>query len=272
MISILGCGWLGMPLGKALVGSGKLVKGSTTKPDKLEEISRQSIVSFLIQLDDLSNKAELMEFLDNEILIINVPPGRNHIHADDYPHKLAKLNDYINQSQIQKVIFVSSTSVYEENNSVVFEDSFISSNASAQRLFLAEEVFRNNPNIQTTVIRMAGLIGPNRHPGRFFGGKTQIPDGLIPVNLIHLDDCIGIIEEVIQQEYWGQTIHAAAPSHPTKKEFYSLASAIYNNTKADFLEEKGKFKIINPDKLVKDLNYQFKHPDLMAWLLQNHQN
>ena len=34
-ISILGCGWLGLPLAKALIENGFSVKGSTTSTDKL---------------------------------------------------------------------------------------------------------------------------------------------------------------------------------------------------------------------------------------------
>ena len=35
-ITILGCGWLGLPLAQTLVKEGYSVKGSTTTEDKLE--------------------------------------------------------------------------------------------------------------------------------------------------------------------------------------------------------------------------------------------
>jgi len=60
-------------------------------------------------------------------------------------------------------------------------------------LYRSEQLFHENTNFQTTVIRLAGLIGPGRNPARFFAGKTNIPNGNAPVNLIHLDDCIGFI-------------------------------------------------------------------------------
>jgi nucleoside-diphosphate-sugar epimerase len=265
MISILGCGWLGMPLAKDLVKAGVYVKGSTTKTEKLKEISAFHIVPFLIHLNNL-DKNIVTDFLENEILLINVPPGRNNPDPNAYVKHLEDLNLCIDKSSIKKVIFISSTSVYKENNSVVTEEGEISKEETAQRLFRAEEIFRNNPKIETTIIRMSGLIGPNRHPGRFFGGKENIPNGLSPVNLIHLDDCIGIIKSVIQQNYWGHTINASALSHPTKKEFYTRAAEKYNGSSASFKEENQQFKIISSEKLIRDLSYEFEHPDLMKWL------
>ncbi len=265
MISILGCGWLGMPLAKVFVGSGIPVKGSTTKAGKLKEMKDNEIVPFLVQLNNLGNDA-ISLFLENEILIINIPPGRNNPDPDAYTTQLTALNEHINQSPVKKLIFVSSSSVYQENNSLVTEESEISMEETVQRIFRAEEIFRKNPRIETTVIRMSGLIGPNRHPGRFFAGKENIPNGLSPVNLIHLDDCISIIKSTIDHHYWGQTINASALIHPTKQEFYTKASEIYNGSSPSFIEENQKFKIISSEKLLRELSYEFKHPDLMVWL------
>lgn len=267
MISILGCGWLGMPLAKELSKKFKGVKGSTTRKEKLEEISNNGISPYLITLASLKAK-NVISFLDNEILIINVPPGRSATTLSPYLQNLENLNSFIGESNIKKVIFISSTSVYKENNGVVTEDSEVGDGESALKMFNAEEIFRNNQNIETTVVRMSGLIGPNRHPGRFFSGKEDIPNGLSPVNLIHLDDCIGIIQSIIGHNYWDKTINASALSHPSKKEFYTKAIHLYNGTKAGFKDENVTFKIISSDKLLYDLNYKFKHPDLMKWLAE----
>lgn len=265
MISILGCGWLGMPLAKELTKQFSPVKGSTTRVEKIEEIRNNGISPYLITLSNLEAK-NVLSFLDNEILIINVPPGRNSSTPSPYLQNLKNINSFLSESNIKKVVFVSSTSVYKENNGLVTESSEISTEDSPQRLFNAEEIFRNNQHIKTTVVRMSGLIGPNRHPGRFFSGKENIPNGLSPVNLIHLDDCIGIIKAIIDNNSWDETINASALSHPSKKEFYTKATQLYNGTKAHFKDENLGFKTISSNKLLNDLNYEFKHPDLMKWL------
>ena len=50
-ISILGCGWLGKPLGAELIKSGYEVSGSTTQESKLHELEVLGIKPFLIKLD-----------------------------------------------------------------------------------------------------------------------------------------------------------------------------------------------------------------------------
>lgn len=266
MISVLGCGWLGLPLAKHLKSLNQYIKGSTTKVEKLSELSLTGIDPFIVHLSPDVKGDRISYFLDSEILIINIPPGRKPEEADTYVDKMHALIKEIKLSPIQKIIFISSTSVYEETNQIVNEESLISQAESAQRIYNAEQIFRNNTKFKTTIIRMSGLIGPQRHPGRFFAGKENIPGGLIPVNLIHLDDCISIISKIIEQDIWGETFNAAAPTHPTKMEFYQKATSLLSGQNAHFLEEKNQFKIISSEKLIQKLDYKFKHPDLLSWL------
>jgi nucleoside-diphosphate-sugar epimerase len=271
-IAVLGCGWLGFPLAKSLVIKSFFVNGSTTSIDKVSRIASNGIAPFLINLGLEKSGDDIQLFLDADLLIINIPPGRGTEQADDYEDKISALAKEIEKSTIKKVIFISSTSVYPEINDHVdetYEDK--SESASAKRMLAAEEIIKSIPIIQSTIIRMAGLIGPNRHPGRFFSGKENIPAGLSPVNLIHLEDCIGVIEFVIENNLWDQTFNAAAPSHPLKTDFYDLASQKFNGKSAQFLQEEGSYKIVDSAKIISE-GYQFKHPDLMKWLLQNPQN
>lgn len=271
-IAVLGCGWLGLPLAKSLLAKSYFINGSTTSVEKLPMIVSNGIAPFLVQLGSKLIGDDLQLFLNVDLLVINIPPGRSTNQADDYEAKISALAQEIQKSTIQKVIFISSTSVYPDNQTTVDERfNLINGSDAAKRMIKAEEIIKSIPNIQSTVIRMAGLIGPNRHPGRFFAGKENIPAGLSPVNLIHLDDCIGIIEFVIENDLWDQTYNGAAPSHPLKLDFYSLASQKFDGSLAKFLPEKGSYKIVDSRKIVSE-GYQFKHPDLMEWLLQTPQS
>jgi nucleoside-diphosphate-sugar epimerase len=272
-IGVFGCGWMGLPLAIELVANGYHLKGSTTTFSKLANLATNHIDPFLVQLNPLLIGDGLENFFNVDLLIINIPPKRHQGLANDYSEKMHNIALAIKNSPIKNVIFISSTSVYPENQTLVSEETPINFNSpTAINLFEAENIFRNLENIKTCVIRMAGLIGPNRHPGRFFSGKENIPNGLASVNLIHLDDCISIIKWVIEKEIWGETINAAAPSHPTKAAFYDLAAQKYNQTSAKFINEAKEFKTVSSEKLIKTYNYQFKVPNLMAWLLQIPQN
>jgi len=89
---------------------------------------------------------------------------------------------------------------------------------------------------------------------------------MAPVNLIHLNDCLGLIEAVLDQQKFPAVYNAVAPSHPTKKEFYTKAIIKSGFAVPDFTEEKTVWKIINPKKTIVDLDYRFQYPDLLGCL------
>ncbi len=49
-ISILGCGWLGVPLAESLIKKGFSIKGSTTSEEKIEILTKKGIEAFLISI------------------------------------------------------------------------------------------------------------------------------------------------------------------------------------------------------------------------------
>jgi len=76
-IAILGAGWLGWPLAKKLVEDGYSVNASTTSANKLDALATDGINPFLIQLLPSGPEGESLEaFLNVDLLILNIPPGR----------------------------------------------------------------------------------------------------------------------------------------------------------------------------------------------------
>ena len=172
-----------------------------------------------------------------------------------------RLINEIQKARIRKLVFVSSTSVYKNTNGIVSEDA--GSENEASPIYHIENLFLSNKSFDTTVIRFAGLIGYNRHPGRFFG-ERKIPQPDAPVNLIHRDDCIAIIDSVIKQDLWGEVLNACADTHPSKREFYSNARQSLGLPTPEFEDSADSgYKIVSNEKLKQLLNYEFKYPDLM---------
>jgi len=254
-MSILGSGWLGLPLAKELINLGHTIHLSTRSGDKLNVLSDMpSSTAYLIDIDNLSN--EIQDFLAAEILIINITSK----NKDGF----AKLIKQIETSAIKNVLFISSSSVYRSVNAVVTEDDGMESSDSL--LYQIEQMFMSNTYFKTTILRLSGLIGYSRHPGYFFknGKVVQQPDA--PVNLIHRDDCIGIITAIIKQAAWGDVFNGCAISHPTKREFYSYARDLLNSPHPEYSNESDSdmYKIVSSNKLINHLGYQFIHPDVMA--------
>ena len=74
-ISILGCGWLGLPLAKKLINNGNSVKGSTTSENKLSTLEEAGINPFLIHVESDAILGNTDTFLaESKILIIDIPP------------------------------------------------------------------------------------------------------------------------------------------------------------------------------------------------------
>ena len=62
-ISILGCGWLGLPLAKKLIEKKYSVNGSTTSEKKLSILKDAGINPFLVTLDSESVSESITDFL-----------------------------------------------------------------------------------------------------------------------------------------------------------------------------------------------------------------
>lgn len=255
-VSILGCGWFGLPLAKQLVQSGYEVKGSTTTKEKLANIRSAGIGAYLFTLDQDEGAGD---FFDSEILILGVPPKLRSGSGEDYEGKVRRLTERLQDTRVKQVIFISSTSVFPDSNRVFNEnDAPVPETASGKAILGAERCLQDCTFFNTTVIRFSGLIGPDRDPGRFFAGKTNIPNGQAPVNLIYLDDCMGITMTILDKEVFGQVFHAVMPQHPQKSSFYSKASLASGYTVPEFVDELGKWKIIESINVPNLLNYDFK--------------
>jgi nucleoside-diphosphate-sugar epimerase len=251
-ISILGSGWLGRPLAEHFASMGNCVKASTTSENRLSELRSIKVEPFIIDIARLSSN--IQTFLQANVLIINIPSK----NIDGF----SNLIEEIDKSEIEKVLFVSSTSVYEDVNKTISESDGEESELSP--LLTIENLFRNNGQIKTTIVRFGGLIGYSRNPGMFFSKGRPVHNPDSNVNLIHRDDCIGIITRIVEQEIWGEVFNCCADTHPTKREFYTQAAESIGLSAPEFVNSDDKsFKIISNQKVKQILNYEFLHPDLM---------
>ena len=258
VISILGCGWYGRALAKSLIQKGISVKASATSAEKLEQLSAEGINPYLARFDADSENFDPAFFHCN-ILVIAITPKFRKGETTGYLPKINRIIDVIKQNQIKKVIYISSTGVYGDHNNEVSEsDDPKPDTESGAILWEAEKLFQKEPAFKTTVIRFAGLVGPGRHPGRFFAGKKEIPNGLAPVNLIHLEDCVGISMAIIGKDAFGYLFNACSPDHPPKEDFYRDSTEKAGLPIPGFKHELNRHKTVISNNLNNILNYQFR--------------
>lgn len=249
-ISILGCGWLGKPLAISFLEDGFSVKGSTTSEDKVAVLEALEIDTHLVNISEFE---EYDLFLESDILIIAITSK----DTDGFENLIAQ----IQESSIQKVIFISSTSVYPRSNKIMTEDAEVINN---HPLVEIENLFRENTFFETTIIRFAGLFGGERHPANWFKNGKPIPQPNGFVNMIHRKDCINIIHEIINQNCWNETFNACANHHPSRREFYINARVSKGFELPVFKNEAVyEWKIISSDKVQRVLEYSFIYDDLL---------
>lgn len=259
-ISVLGCGWLGLPLSKKFFESGFIVNGSTTTSEKLSQLEDVGIIPYIISLTEEEIIGPINEFLnDSEILIINIPPKLRSASSENFVAKMEKLIPFIEKSSVEKVLFISSTSVYGNQNEVITEETIPEPETeSGKQLLHVEKLLQNNKHFETTILRFGGLIGEDRHPVKHLAGKENIENPLAPINLIHQKDCIGVISKIVDNDVWGEVFNAVAPFHPTRKEYYSQKAKEMNLPIPHFKENNfSTEKIINSDKINVFLKYNF---------------
>lgn len=262
-ISIIGCGWLGLPLGKYFSEKGFDVKGSTTKPEKLEILQENSVKPFILQLNPQVVGENVDNFMLSHTLFINIPPRIRLQKEDAHVEQISNLLPFIKTSSIKNIIYISSTSVYPELNREVFEEDVKLPEQSASTTMVKAEnllkAFCEETKLNLTILRCGGLMGYDRIPAKYFSGWKGLTTGDIQVNYVHRDDVIKIIETIIEKQIWNETFNIVSPIHPNRKEIYSKNCEELGFEMPEFITptEAQPFKIISSKKWLERSNYSF---------------
>ncbi|KAB8154931.1 SDR family NAD(P)-dependent oxidoreductase [Kordia sp. TARA_039_SRF] len=267
-ISILGCGWLGFPLAKHFIAEKNVVKGSTTSVDKVATLKKAGIQPYVFTLGTTNNDDLYRDFIaESDVIIINFPPKRVENIETLYPAQIQEIVSHIRSRQ--KVIFISSTAVYQNTNDWVYEElESVPEKASGKAVLAAENILREQLQNKLTILRFAGLFGYDRAPGRFLANKKGLSNGNAPINMIHQDDCIRLISAVIRKNVWGEIINGCADVHPIRKRFYKLAAKKLGLQPPEFKEETTlSFKKISNLKSKMLLQSTYKYPNPLVFVL-----
>ena len=269
-VLMLGCGWLGLALARSLAASGHRVLGTTTSPEQLPALEAAGAEPNLLRLGaDFGGPADallhrLLRAAD--VLVLNVPPRT--AAAGAYPTLLRPVHRAVAAAGTKHVLFVSSTSVYPNEPRLMREADAVSNRDAASDILRAEGHFvPRYGQWKSTVVRLGGLIGPERAPGRFLAGRRDLAQGNAPVNLVHLTDVVGVLSAVIEHNAWGHTLNVCANQHPLRRDFYPAAAKHIALESPTFLAENGiSGKTIDSSLVRQVLPYQFQYDDVLSSL------
>ncbi len=270
-ISILGCGWLGLPAALELMSKGYKVKGSTTRRDKLRQLEISGVHPWIVRVNDRIECSPNEDFWEADLILLNIPPGRaDRDRLTDFPNRIRLILNKSLEYKIGWILFVSSTSVYPKSGGMMEEKDAgarHTSSESGEILLKCEKLLNDCEGLDVTTIRFGGLYGIDRHPVKYLSGRTGLKDPAKPVNLIHRDDCVRIIAEIVRQEVKNETFNAVSDMHPSREEFYTSAARYYGLDLPEFQKENRVpdegYRTISNRKLKERLNYRFLYPDPM---------
>ncbi len=282
-IGIIGCGWLGKALAKQLQTQNYNVKVTVRSAEKQALLIDKGYDCECLTIVDgvLSSNA----IFSQHTLIIAITPGFKR-GLSDYANNIANTVTAAKAGSVERIILISSTGIYQHNQGDVDEDSHIemtqsdcakgvsSPNDKVSLLAKAEQAVINF-NQQSKVVRFSGLVAEDRKPGKFLAGKTELAGAQMPVNLIHRDDCIGLLCELIKNESLLQQIFiGVSQTTANKKAFYTAAANALNLTPPQFKSEAllTHARKVYGEKTRQWLNYQYQHDDLLTWLTQTDSN
>ncbi|WP_026451744.1 NAD(P)H-binding protein [Aequorivita capsosiphonis] len=262
-IAIAGLGWLGQPLAHRLTTLGYKVKGSVTSIEKATMLQQNGVEAYPVEISESGVQGEVKVFLKNaDYLIIMIPPGLRRNTGTDYVLKMTHFLEEINNASVQKIILVSSTSVYDDSQrNVTEEDEPKPETIAGKQLRQVEELFNHSHDLETTVVRFGGLFGGSRNPAKYLAGRKDLAGGAAPVNLIHRDDCIKVLIEIVRQDAFGKTFNAVNPDHPKKSDYYIQKAKELGLEPPTFAEtDSGEiFKQVDSENLGNVLGYEFKN-------------
>lgn len=289
-ISIIGTGWLGLPLANYLSSLDHNLFASKTTLDGCNATQSQvpHVNMFVAKLSaDIQSQAyqELQSNLVTQqpnIIIGAFPPGFRQGKGEDYIAYWQQLVSIAKTIPNVKLVMISSTAVYPSQAQLMDEDMASwaaykatpeSFSAKSVAMLKAEQTVIDS-GLNYAIVRCSGLIGKQRLPHRFVRHLKQVSH-FAPANMLHLNDAIGVIEFACFK-LQNEVVNASIPDTLSKADFYQ--ASIEAMQKLDCYHEdwslslpplsEHKDKQISSAKIT-NLGYEFQFPtysDLLAHL------
>jgi nucleoside-diphosphate-sugar epimerase len=287
-VLIVGCGYVGLPLGAELARQGHEVFG--LRRSALAEVELKAAGLHPL-FADITRPDELEKLPRDFDWVVNCTASGGG-GADDYRKIYLEGNSnlaaWLADSPLKKFIYTSSTSVYGQNDgSLVTENSPAKPDAETAKVLVESEKFLLNAasggsrgrsphlNFPAVILRVAGIYGPGRgHTFKsFLRGDARIEgDGSRWLNMIHRDDLIGVIITALRGAKPGEIYNAADCEPVSQLNFFEWLAAKLKRplppkvaADAEVWRRRGVTnKRVSNAKLRAELKYEFLFPDFRA--------
>ena len=263
-VVILGCGWLGTQLGLQLSTQGHHVWGSRRSSERLATLPAAILPLVWDGSSPLS--PEICQLLPDSWLILAMPPSAAQDGGAAY---LRSLQIVLAQAEaVQALVLCSSSGVYAGLSGEVSEADAPGPEPRAQLLWQAEQLILQAAHSvpQRYVLRLAGLIGPGRHPANFTRrGVMAGPEQ--PVNLVHSADICRWLSLLLlnTDAFPGAVVNLCAPIMRSKADFYTAACQQQGLTVPQFIAATEPSRRVNAALSLQLPGFTYQQLDLSSF-------
>jgi len=234
-VLIVGCGYVGVALGRQLVSGGHEVFGMRRSLDSAAELTAEGIHPVVGDVTDMATLDALGGTFDWVANTVSSSRGDSAVYRQVYWEGTRNLIPWLRERGCQRYAYTSSTSVYAQcDGTVVTEDSATEPAAETARILVqAENELRQaTPSLPFAagIFRVAGIYGPGR--GHLYQQYLRdearlVGDGSRLINMIHRDDVASALKAFFDAPRLpsGARIYNAVDDAPvTQLEFFQWLS------------------------------------------------
>jgi nucleoside-diphosphate-sugar epimerase len=275
-VLIVGCGYVGLPLGAELVRLGHEVCGVTRSAQNHAALQAQSIQPFTADIAQRPTLDALPLPFDWVVNTVSSSQGGIEEYEQVYWQGTRHLLDWLAATPPKKFVYTSSTSVYgQTDGSLVKEGSPAEPASETGRVLVDTEKLlldaAREKKFPAVILRVAGIYGPER--GHLFlqylKDEARLPGrGERLLNMIHRADLVNCIIAALKNGRAGEVYNAVDDEPVPQIHFFRWLSETLGKNMPPFGEEPAAAgrkravthkKVLNR-KLKAELGYQFKYP------------
>lgn len=275
-VLIVGCGYVGLPLGEALVGQGHEVFGvrrTASADDRMRSAGIEPVRADVTQPETLARLPGPFDWVVN---CVSSTKGSAEDYRAVYWEGTKNLVAWLAAAPPKKFVYTSSTSVYGQTDGSAVKETHPTEPATetGRVLVQTEQVLLNawaQQRFPAVILRVAGIYGPARghYFKQFLRNEARLEGkGERFLNMIHRDDVVGCIVAALKHGRPGEIYNAVDDEPVAQIHFFRWLAETLGKwlpppaSPAELAERKRGLtsKKVQNRKLKMELGYQFKFP------------
>lgn len=229
---IVGCGYVGLPLGAELVRRGHAVWGMRRSEDGAGDLRAAGVTPVFGDVTRLESLRALPGPFDWVVNTVSSSKGGADVYRAVYLEGTRNLLAWLAGGAVRRFVHTSSTSVYgQTDGGEVTEESAAEPRAETGRLLVETENLLlaavRERDFPAVVLRVAGIYGPERGHlfQQYLRDEAHISgEGSRLLNMIHRDDVVGAAIAALERGEAGRIYNVADDAPVSQLDFFRWLS------------------------------------------------